>query len=187
MKIPKNTLLSCLLSLMIAPSFAQMPTASAPQKPQSVQSVEKIDVVRYMGTWHEIARLPLIYQEKCLGDVQAHYTLQADNTVQIINSCRQANGDVAQSVGKAWLQNQGGSQLKVSFLPKILRWLPIGRGDYWILRLDADYQTVLIGTPNRQYLWVLSRSPKLDERVLQDYLQTAREQGFDLRQLIVNP
>lgn len=72
-------------------------------------------------------------------------------------------------------------------MPKLLRWLPLGRGDYWIMALDADYQHVLIGQPSRQYLWLLSRQPVLDESTVGHYLQLARNQGYDLAKLIRTP
>ena len=57
---------------------------------------------------------------------------------------------------------------------------PLVWGDYWILKLDRDYQVALVGTPNRQYLWVLSRAPRLDEAALQAELDYARTLGFDV-------
>jgi len=61
-----------------------------------------------------------------------------------------------------------------------LGWLPLVWGDYWILKLDRDYQVALVGTPNRKYLWVLSRVPRLDDATLQAELDYARTLGFDV-------
>lgn len=76
------------------------------------------------------------------------------------------------------------SKLKVSFLPELIRWIPIARGDYWILKIDEDYQTVLVGEPKRRYLWVLSRQPHVDQAVLKHYLDYAKSQGYDIKDLI---
>ncbi|MDM1761129.1 lipocalin family protein, partial [Acinetobacter sp. 251-1] len=76
------------------------------------------------------------------------------------------------------------SKLKVSFLPSIIRWLPIARGDYWILKLDENYQTALVGTPNKKYLWVLSRTPQLDQSILDEYLNYAKTLGYELNDII---
>jgi apolipoprotein D and lipocalin family protein len=58
------------------------------------------------------------------------------------------------------------TQINVSFLPEGVRWIPVARGDYWILKLDEDYQTVLVGEPSRKYLWVLSRVPNPKKDVI---------------------
>ena len=88
------------------------------------------------------------------------------------------------SEGVAYPQNQGKSQLKVSFLPKGLRWLPFTKGDYWVLRVDPDYKVALVGGPSTKYLWILSKTPTIDEATYQSYLQTAKQQGYDLSNLI---
>ena len=74
--------------------------------------------------------------------------------------------------------------MKVSFLPKGLRWVPFSKGDYWVLRVDEDYQVALVGGPSHRYLWLLSRTPDVDEAVIEDYLNTAKAQGYDLSKLI---
>lgn len=150
-------------------------------------TVSQVDVVRYMGTWHEIARLPMSHQDDCARDVQAVYTLNKDKTVAISNSCRRIDGGLMKAEGLAQLADDTGSKLRVTFLPTGLRWLPFGQAQYWILRLDDDYQTALVGTPNRKYLWLLSRTPQIDPEVYESYLQTAREQGYDLRFWLINP
>jgi apolipoprotein D and lipocalin family protein len=79
------------------------------------------------------------------------------------------------------------SELKVSFLPAGLRWLPFTKGDYWVLRVDPEYQVALIGGPTHKYLWILSKNPHLDEATYQSYLETARQYGYDLSNLIKTP
>lgn len=150
-------------------------------------TVAQVDIGRYMGKWHEIARLPMKFQNDCVRDVQAVYSLNPDQTVKVLNSCRRADGSLMSVEGLARPTDNTGSKLKVTFLPKALRWLPIGRAPYWILRLDKDYQTALVSTPNRQYLWLLSRTPNIAPELYQSYLQTAREQGYDLQPLVNNP
>ncbi|WP_165006895.1 lipocalin family protein [Neisseria yangbaofengii] len=74
--------------------------------------------------------------------------------------------------------------MRISFLPKAVNRVPIARSSYWVLRLDDNYQTALVGTPNRKYLWVLSRTPKPDEAALQSYIETAKQQGYDVSKLV---
>lgn len=146
-------------------------------------TVAQVDLKQYMGTWYEIARFPMFFQRKCARDVTATYTSNPDGTVKVDNQCVQANGERMQATGEASAIDKTNSKLEVTFLPEWLRALPIGRGDYWILRLDANYQTVLVGSPNREYLWILSRTPQLDEKTYLSYVETAREQGFNITQL----
>ncbi len=75
----------------------------------------------------------------------------------------------------------------MTFLPEGLRWIPFTKGDYWVMRIDADYTAALVGSPDRKYLWLLARLPQLDENIAQTYLSHAREQGFDLGALIHTP
>lgn len=159
----------------------------AQENSTSIGSVKQIDLKRYTGQWYEIAHLPMYFQRKCTADTTATYSLKANGKVRVLNQCRKANGEIIQSEGEAWAANKANSKLKVSFLPKGLKWLPFTKGDYWILKLDENYQTVLVGGPTHKYLWILSRQPKLDEQTLKTYLQTARDQGYDISRLIYTP
>ena len=74
------------------------------------------------------------------------------------------------------------SKLKVTFLPSWIRWLPVGRADYWVLARDADYKTALVGTPDKKYLWLLARSPNVSQETYAKYRQIAQQQGYDLKE-----
>jgi apolipoprotein D and lipocalin family protein len=150
---------------------------------QAVTSVAKVNLPQYAGTWYEIARFPMFFQRNCARDVTATYSLNPDATVKVDNRCVKSNGEQIGSVGQARAVDASNSQLKVTFLPSWLRWLPVGEGDYWILKLDLQYQTVLVGSPSRKYLWILSRQPQLDEQTYLSYVDAARKQGFDITQL----
>jgi apolipoprotein D and lipocalin family protein len=146
-------------------------------------TVQHIDLQRYAGTWYEIARLPMFFQRNCARDVTATYSLNADGTVKVDNRCIKANGDTMQADGQASVVDASNSKLEVTFLPEFLRWLPFGQGDYWILKIDPQYQTVLVGSPDHEYLWILSRRPQLDQQTYLDYVEAARQQGYDINQL----
>ncbi len=157
--------------------------AYAETKP--LATVEKVELDKYLGTWYEVARKPLQFQNKCDRDVTATYTLNENGNVKVDNRCLKKDGSQTQSVGEAYIQNPPyNSKLKVSFLPEAIRWIPVGRGDYWILKLDDNYQTVLVGEPKRKYMWVLSRTPQPDPAVVNEYLDYAKSVGFDLSDLI---
>lgn len=151
------------------------------------KAVESIDVHQYAGKWYEIAHLPMYFQRNCVSATSAQYTVNPDQTIGVLNSCRTETGKIIASQGLAYPQNKGMSELKVSFLPAGLRWLPFTKGDYWVLRVDPEYQVALIGGPTHKYLWILSKNPHLDEATYQSYLETARQYGYDLSNLIKTP
>lgn len=157
--------------------------AYAQTKPLHV--VEKVELDKYLGVWYEVARKPMYFQNKCDRDVSATYTLNENGNIGVDNRCYARDGKLNQSSGEAFVQNAPfNSKLKVSFLPESIRWLPVGRGDYWILKIADDYQTVLVGEPKRKYMWVLSRSAQPDPAVVKEYLDYAQSVGFDLSDII---
>lgn len=157
--------------------------AYAQNKP--LHTVEEVELDKYLGVWYEVARKPMYFQNKCDRDVSATYTLNENGNIGVDNRCYTKDGQLNQSIGEAFIQNAPfNSKLKVSFLPESVRWLPIGRGDYWILKIDDAYQTVLVGEPRRKYLWVLSRSAQPDQAVVKEYLDYAQSIGYDIGDVI---
>ena len=141
-----------------------------------VRSVQAVDLNRYVGKWYEIASFPMFFQRKCIADTTAEYAFRPDGDIAVVNRCRTEDG-FDEAVGKAWaVEGTGNAQLKVSFF-----W-PF-RSDYWILGLDDGYQWAVVGNPNRKYLWVLSRTPQLPKEQLNQALEAAAKQGFDLADL----
>lgn len=164
------------------------PADGAPLMRAPLQVVAPVDLKRYAGMWHEQARLPNRFQKKCTGPVTANYTPLEDGSVEVRNRCVLADGNFEESVGSARVVpvagQPGAGRLQVRFAPEWLSWLPIVWGDYWILKLDRDYQVALVGTPNREYLWVLSRAPRLDAATLDAELEYARTLGFDVDKVV---
>ncbi|AXQ22564.1 hypothetical protein BEN71_10980 [Acinetobacter wuhouensis] len=152
-----------------------------------VKTVDNIDITKYMGKWYEIAHLPNYFQRKCSVNTTAEYSLNQDKTVKVLNSCQNKDGNLQSSEGLAKSINTGNSKLKVSFMPKALRWVPFTKGDYWILRIDPEYKVVLVGGPTKKYLWILSRSPQIDGATYTSYLETAKNFGYDTSSLIKTP
>lgn len=153
-----------------------------------VKAVEQVDLQQYLGQWHEVARKPLKFQKDCAYNVIADYSLNDKSNVSVKNSCYKANGQRKISEAEAFVTNAPmNSTLEVSFLPESIRWLPVGRGDYWVLKLDPNYQMALIGEPSKKYLWVLSRDPQPDKAKVQEYLAYAQTLGYDLSDLIYTP
>lgn len=144
-------------------------------------TVERVDLSRYMGTWHEIARLPARFQEGCV-DSKAQYALLPDGRVRVTNSCvRPAEGGrTYEAVGTARVVDPAtNAKLKVTFF-----W-PF-RGDFWILELGKEYEYTVVGEPGRRYLWILSRTPEMDAAKLAGVLSRLPALGFDTGRLIFN-
>lgn len=148
-------------------------------------TVEQVDLKRYQGTWYELARLPMFFQRKC-AQAEAHYGLQADGNVSVLNRCRTYQGDWEEATGTASPQVPGKTdKLWVEFDNWFSRLLPgLTKGHYWVLYLGDDYKTALVGSPNRKYLWLLSRTPTVPDAVRQQLLAKAQQQGYDTTRLI---
>jgi apolipoprotein D and lipocalin family protein len=151
-----------------------------------LEVVPSVDLSRYAGTWHEIARLPNRFQSQCVGEVTATYTLLDDGQIKVVNRCKKADGTFDEAEGRAKLADADGpnTKLKVRFAPAFLSIFPFVWGNYWIIDLDGDYTFAVIGEPERKYFWVLSRTPALDEQTFQRILERAKAQGYDLTGLI---
>lgn len=170
-------------------SFFIVPTVAGNAQEKMVQPLEvvpSVDLKRYAGTWYEIARMPFKYQSQCAGDVTATYTVLDDGAIKVVNRCRKENGEIDEAEGRAKLASEDGpnTKLKVRFAPAFLSWLPFVWGNYWIIDLAPDYSYSVIGEPDRKYLWVLSRTPVMDEMIVQGILDRAKQKGYDLTGLI---
>jgi apolipoprotein D and lipocalin family protein len=158
-------------------------TATA-QAAQPLTSVPRLDVPRYAGQWYEIAHLPMRYQKDCLADITANYTVKPDGSIAVRNTCRTAKGtDVAEGVARPVPGHP--ARLEVSFAPGWLSWLPFVWADYWVIAIDPDYQWAIVGEPDRDYLWILSRSPSMERARFETLKARAAAMGYDLEPLII--
>jgi apolipoprotein D and lipocalin family protein len=153
---------------------------------RALEVVPEVDLNRYAGTWYEIARLPNWFQKKCAGDVTATYTVLDDGDIKVVNRCRKENGQMTEVEGRAKRasDDEPNTKLKVRFAPKILSFLPFVWGNYWIILLAPDYSYAVVGEPTRKYMWILSRTPAMDETTFQGILGQVKEKGYDLTRLI---
>ena len=143
-----------------------------------LQVVPQVDLKQYMGTWFEIARYPHRFQEGCAGS-SATYTLLEEGTVDVLNQCRKGpTGEISSAKGKARVVDpKTNAKLKVTFF-----W-PFS-GDYWIIDLGEKYDYAVVGHPSRKYLWILSRTPQMDEGLYRQILKRLVDQGYDTARLI---
>ena len=159
--------------------------ALALQGPQDpVRTVAAVNLDRYAGDWFEVARFPNRFQDKCTGEVRATYARRPDGRIDVTNRCRTADGlDDAKGIARV-VDSKTFAKLKVRFAPAFLSWLPAVWGDYWIIGLADDYGWAVVGSPDRKYLWILSRKPALDQGSHQAALAAARANGFDVSRLV---
>ncbi len=160
---------SGLAALLLAGCASVAPPATAPS----------VDLARYAGQWHEIESFPNPFQRGCSA-TRAIYTPTADGRIRVQNFCRR-KGHLDSIEGTARVvPGSNNTRLKVRFF-----W-PF-EGDYWILDLDRNYRWAAVGTPDRRFLWILSRSPELDPAVLGGIRGRLAAQGYDVSRLQPTP
>jgi apolipoprotein D and lipocalin family protein len=170
------TMRRALLALtLLAGACATEPGPGAPR------TVGQVDLARYAGTWFEAARFPTSFQDsarvRCEA-VSAAYTLRPDGRVGVVNRCRNALAGGAERVaeGVARSASPGNDRLRVSFFWPFF-------GDYWVIGLDPDYRWAVVGAPDRDFLWILSRRPDMAPADFDAAVAIARREGFDTTRL----
>ncbi|MCX6352020.1 MAG: lipocalin family protein [Bacteroidetes bacterium] len=150
----------------------------ATTKSQTLQTVSSVDLKKYSGKWYEIASYPQRFQKGC-NCTTAEYTLSEKGFVIVENRCNKdsVNGKQSYIKGKAFVEaNSGNAKLKVQFF-----WPFTGK--YWIIDLADDYSYAVVSHPNKKYLWILSRTPKVNDTIYQQILSRLKEKDFDLLKL----
>jgi len=142
-----------------------------------LDTVKSVDIQKYKGTWYEIARFEHFFEKGC-KNVTATYELKDDSDIKVINSCVNIDDNSKkQATGVAFVTDKTNSKLRVSFFRPFY-------GDYWILDLDKDYTYALVGTPSREYLWILSRTKTIPKNIKQKLVNKISKLGFEKEKLI---
>ena len=147
--------------------------------PEGVISVKQFEVNRYLGKWYEIARLDHRF-ERGLTGITAEYSLKDDGALKVINSGYDVDtGELEQAEGKAYFTGASDvGRLKVSFFGPFY-------GGYHIIALDKQaYQYAMVAGPDRDYLWILARTPNLEPVILDELIARAKAFGFAVDKLI---
>lgn len=144
---------------------------------KKIGTVCDVDIERYLGTWYEIARLDHSF-EKGMDHVTATYTMKKNGRIEVLNSGTR-DGKKISIKGKAEVIDNGcPGNLRVSFVPFI-------KSSYRIITLDKEnYQYAIVTSSRRSYLWLLSRTPQIDERTATELVSKARMLGFKVKDLI---
>ncbi len=179
----KNITAFLLPSLLIGMFlFVQNVVAQKKENPTTVQSV---DLNKYAGTWYEIARYPNKFQKQCLSNVTAEYVIEKDGDITVINKCKTLSNSFDEAKGEARIKDKRtNAKLEVRFAPKFLSFIPKVWGNYWILDLGKDYDYALVGSPDRKYLWVLSRTKQIESAKYENMMVIAKQEGFNPDKLI---
>jgi apolipoprotein D and lipocalin family protein len=151
-----------------------------------VQAVPSVDLQRYLGTWYEIARYPNSFQDgrgrRCAA-VTARYDAREDGQIEVTNRCLDAadgNREIFATARAYPVEGASNARLRVSFFWPFY-------GDYWVIGLDPAYRWAVVGTPSREFLWVLSRVPDMPAGHYVQAITAARAQGFAIGRLQPTP
>lgn len=144
--------------------------------------VSDLDIDRYLGKWYEIARYDHRFERGLVG-VTAEYSLQPDEKIKVVNAGYKGSLDGERSVatGKAKIPDpEQPAKLKVSFF-----W--IFYADYFVMELDEEYQWAVVGSKRDKYLWILSRTPQMEEELYAEILEKIKQRGYKTDPLIRVP
>jgi apolipoprotein D and lipocalin family protein len=148
----------------------------AKKEDNSLEVVSHVELERYLGKWYEIAHLPAKFQEGC-NETTATYTLLDNGRISVLNQCKK-NDKIKLAKGKAIVVDKTtNAKLKVTFFWPFY-------GDYWIIKLGDAYDYSVVGTPNRKYLWILSRTPEMENSLFAELIQFVKLKGFEVGNLI---
>ena len=143
----------------------------------TLEVVPHVELEKYLGKWYEIAHLPFRFEDGCT-DITATYSFSKDGNVSVLNECLK-DGKLKKAMGKAKVVDKTtGAKLKVTFF-----W-PFS-ADYWIINLGKEYDYAVVGTPNRKYLWILNRTPQMDDKLFSQLIDSVKSKGFDVSNLII--
>jgi apolipoprotein D and lipocalin family protein len=158
----------------------------APISGAALPTAGPIDAQKYSGKWYELARLPVRFQDPRSVST-AEYGLRPDGKISVLNTAYVGDKVSAKINGTATaLDPAQKDKLNVKF-GGFLRFIPTPKeGNYWILDIDKDYQTALVGSPDKKFMWLLARDPKSwDATVAQQMVKKATDLGFDTSKLLV--
>ncbi|HVE86554.1 MAG TPA: lipocalin family protein [Myxococcales bacterium] len=171
------TPLAALVCGLLAAGCATSTTARLDLPP--LQTVPRVDLSRYTGTWYEIASFPQGFQRGCTATT-ATYSLRDDGDIAVLNRCRQGrvDGREQSATGRVRVVDPStNAKLEVSFFGPF--W-----GDYWVIDLGPSYEYAVVGHPSRDYLWILSRQPTMDPERYEEILRRLEAKGYQTARLV---
>jgi apolipoprotein D and lipocalin family protein len=154
----------------------------AHSKDQPLPTPANVDIARYIGKWYTVATLPQFYTRSCKGQT-AEYQVLNERQISVLNTCIKKNGETKDIEGVATIINlQTNAELEVKFDTFWNRIFNV-KGDYTIIKLGEGYDTVMVGSKDRKSLWIMSRTPAINEAVYKDYVVNASYLNFKVEKL----
>ena len=151
---------------------------------QPLQTVERVDLEKYLGRWYDLASYPVSFQKGCRCTTAEYELVGGKKYIRVVNRCvkfKNGKSKISVARGKAFVvEGSGNARLKVQFF-----W-PF-RGDYFIIGLADDYSWAIVGHPQRKYLWILSRESYMPTDLYNHLLQVIKEKGYDLKPIQKTP
>ena len=168
----------CAASLLFAATFAH----GQDTKTGELKTVSFVDLKRYAGTWYEIARYPAKLKKQCVGNTTATYNFRPDGAqLEVVSKCLTKDGKTEDATGTAKIvDRQTNAKLEGSFA-----WF--SSVPYWVIDLDENYQYAVVGSPERKYLWILSRTPEMKDATYQKILRKIETAGYNPAKLEKTP
>ena len=145
--------------------------------------VPVLDLAKYGGVWYEIGRIPYLFELKCQCNI-ANYSLNDDGTVGVLNICNwdAPDGKLVSQQGKAYAEDPVNGTITTGKLD--VEFFGFVNAPYYVIDIDDDYQNALVGSPNRKYLWILARTPTIDDDLYNELIQKAVADEFDVSSFI---
>ena len=185
--IKKFVLTALLPALLLATTIVTAQKNNS-NKQTGVTTVSSVDLKQYSGKWFEIARYSNKSQKNCIGNTTMTYTMKEDGSFGVLNECLKKDGTMIDAKGEAKIVDKtSNSKMEVRYAPGFMAFLSTGWNDYWILDLDEKYQYAAVGDADRDNLWILSRTPKLNDAAYQNILRRVETMGFKPGKLIKTP
>jgi apolipoprotein D and lipocalin family protein len=144
---------------------------------QDLETVKSVDLSKYMGKWYEIASYPKSFQKNCYATT-AEYIMTNNDYITVINRCRKGSLQGKEKSVKAKatvVEGTNNAKLKVKFF--------LFSGNYWIIDLANNYSYAVVSEPKMKSLWILSRTPKMNQDDYSRVLSKLKSKGFDLDKL----
>lgn len=176
-----QTILKFISVLLLTFSFQEIVKAHEAPLP----TVKNVDIGRFIGKWYAVSALSQRFTRDCLGQT-AEYSIRSANSINVLNTCLKKNNKVETIKGKAVVANpETNAELIVTFDNFFTRLFRV-KGDYNVVRLDDSYENLIVGSKDRKSLWIMSRTPNMDESVYAEYVAYAKSLGFETSKLVIS-
>ncbi|EGP1295841.1 TPA: lipocalin family protein [Campylobacter coli] len=145
-----------------------------------IELIGDVNLEKYMGTWLEMARKPAFFQKSCVRS-KAEYQLEYEGSTPVVNIkniCVKKDGEVSQVQGKAKVKSPRALSVKFSIFMNLFN-----KTNYEILFIDTNYKVAVVGSPDKEYLWILSRKI-IDKKEIDKLLDIAKQKGFDISDIV---